>query len=136
MRGQRETIVGIDSDPAKIESNIRQGRRVAYTDAEDPAFWQLLNLDRLRAIMLAVPDLEAKITATRALRRRGFKGLISATHLYPEEYAPLIEAGCDSSYNYYSEAGVGFARHTYETLRPTSTAASTAAKPEKARQFQ
>jgi predicted Kef-type K+ transport protein len=116
LRDQRETIVGIDSDPGKIESNIRQGRRVAYADAEDPAFWQLLNLDRLRAIMLAVPDLEAKITAARALRRRGFKGLISATHLYPEEYAPLIEAGCDSSYNYYTEAGVGFARHTYETL--------------------
>jgi len=22
------------------------------------------------------------------------------------------------TYNYYTEAGVGFARHTYETLRP------------------
>jgi hypothetical protein len=128
LRGQRETIVGIDSDPAKIESNIGQGRRVAYADAEDPAFWQLLNLDRLRAIMLAVPDIEAKITAARALRRRGFKGLISATHLYPEEYAPLIEAGCDSSYNYYSEAGVGFARHTYETL--SAAAIAPAASPE------
>jgi hypothetical protein len=66
--------------------------------------------------MLAVPDIESKLTATRALRRRGYKGHISATHLYPEEYEPLIEAGCDSSYNYYTEAGVGFARHTYETL--------------------
>ena len=66
--------------------------------------------------MLAVPDLEAKVTAARALRKRGFEGLLSATHLYPEEYAPIIEAGCDVSYNYYTEAGVGFARHTYETL--------------------
>jgi hypothetical protein len=75
-----------------------------------------LNIDRLRAIMLALPSFEAKINAARALRRRGFKGLISATHLYPEEYAPIIAAGCDVSYNYYTEAGVGFARHTYETL--------------------
>jgi hypothetical protein len=109
-------IVGIDSDPAKIESNVRAGRRVAYADAEDPAFWQLLNIDRLRAIMLAVPDLQAKLTAARALRRRGFGGLLSATHLYPEEREPIIEAGCDVTYNYYTEAGVGFARHTYETL--------------------
>jgi hypothetical protein len=64
-----------------------------------------------------VPDLEAKIATARALRARGFKGLLSATHLYPEEYAPIIAAGCDVSYNYYTEAGVGFARHTYETLR-------------------
>ena len=116
LRAQHENIVGIDSDPAKIESNIRAGRRVAYADAEDPGFWHLLNLERLRAIMLAVPDLEAKVTAARALRKRGFEGLLSATHLYPEEYAPIIEAGCDVSYNYYTEAGVGFARHTYETL--------------------
>jgi hypothetical protein len=42
---------------------------------------------------------------------------LSATHLFPEEYAPIISAGCDVSYNYYTEAGVGFARHTYEKLR-------------------
>ncbi|HEY9182742.1 MAG TPA: cation:proton antiporter family protein [Gammaproteobacteria bacterium] len=116
LRQQNENIVGIDSDPAKIESGVREGRRVAYADAEDPAFWHLLNLDRLHAIMLALPDLEAKVSAARALRRRGFRGLISATHLYPEERAPILAAGCDVTYNYYTEAGVGFARHTYETL--------------------
>ena len=117
LRQQDENIVGIDSDPGKIESNIRAGRRVAYADAEDPSFWQLLNIERLRAVMLAVPDLQAKLSAARALRARGFKGLLSATHLYPEEYTPIIESGCDVTYNYYTEAGVGFARHTYETLR-------------------
>ena len=116
LKQQDENIVGIDSDPGKIESNIKQGRRVAYADADDPSFWHLLNIDRLRAIMLAVPDLQAKLTAARALRLRGFQGLLSATHLFPEEYEPIIAAGCDVSYNYYTEAGVGFARHTYEAL--------------------
>lgn len=134
LRQQNENIVGIDSDPGKIESNVREGRRVAYADAEDPSFWHLLNLDRLRAIMLALPDLQAKVTAARALRRRGYRGLLSATHLYPEEREPIIEAGCDVTYNYYTEAGVGFARHTYETLRPPAAGESAAAKPAKARQ--
>ena len=129
LRLQNQNIVGVDSDPAKIESNIREGRRVAYADAEDPSFWQLLNLDRLRAIMLAVPDIEAKLTTARTLRARGFKGLLSATHLYPEEYGPIIAAGCDVSYNYYTEAGVGFARHTYETLRAPEAHAGTVAAP-------
>ena len=80
---KNENIVGIDSDPAKIESNVREGRRVAYADAEDPSFWHLLNIDRLRAIMLAVPDSQAKVSAARALRKRGYRGLLSATHLYP-----------------------------------------------------
>jgi hypothetical protein len=139
LRQLDENIVGIDSDPAKIESNVREGRRVAYADAEDPSFWHRLNIDRLRAIMLALPDLQAKVSAARALRERGYRGLLSATHLYPEERAPIIEAGCDVTYNYYTEAGVGFARHTYETLRPPPPAVSGAAKvdkPGKVRQFQ
>jgi hypothetical protein len=98
----------------------------------------LLNVDRLRAIMLAVPDLQAKVSAARALRKRGYRGLLSATHLYPEEREPIIEAGCDVTYNYYTEAGVGFAQHTYDTLRPAVVAAapSSPAKGEKTRQFQ
>ena len=74
LRAQNENIVGIDSDPAKIESNVREGRRVAYADAEDPSFWHLLNIDRLRAIMLAVPDLAgqdiggARVAAARLSR--------------------------------------------------------------------
>jgi predicted Kef-type K+ transport protein len=133
LRQLNENIVGIDSDPAKIESNLREGRRVAYADAEDPSFWQLLNIERLRAIMLAVPDLPAKVTAAQALRARGYTGLLSATHLYPEERAPIIEAGCDVTYNYYTEAGVGFARHTYETLRPPPVAVGSPPKPDKTR---
>jgi len=130
LRQQTKYIVGVDSDPAKIESNIAAGRRVAYADCEDPSFWQLLNVDRLRAIMLAVPDMEAKLAAARALRERGYKGLLSATHLYPEEYEPIIAAGCNVSYNYYTEAGVGFARHTYDSLR--SSEAADAAEPAEA----
>jgi hypothetical protein len=99
----------------------------------------LLNIDRLRAIMLALPDMQAKVSAARELRKRGYRGLLSATHLFPEERDPIIEAGCDVTYNYYTEAGVGFARHTYETLRPTPPSASSGARPEKTekvRQFQ
>jgi predicted Kef-type K+ transport protein len=117
LRSQSENIVGIDNDPGKLEQNLRAGRRVAYADAEDPEFWRQLNVERLRAVMLAVPDLEANLWAIRELRRRGFAGLLSATHHFPEESVPILEAGCDVAYYYFSEAGVGFARHTLEILR-------------------
>jgi predicted Kef-type K+ transport protein len=116
MRRHRDNVVGVDSDPGKLERHLRQGRRVAYADAEDASFWQLLNLDRIKAVMLAIPDLQAKLLACRELRARGFGGLISATHVFPEELAPILAAGCDVSYNYFNEAGVGFARHTWEAL--------------------
>lgn len=116
LRAQSQHVVGIDSDPGKLERNRREGRRVVYADAEDPDFWSALNVERLRAVMLAVPDLAANLTAIRELRKRGYRGLLSATHHFPEESTPILEAGCDLAYYYFSEAGVGFARHTLENL--------------------
>lgn len=124
IRSEGKNVAGMDSDAAKLERHLREGRRVVYADAEDMSFWLRLKFDRLQAIMLAVPDLNAKLIACRELRSRGFEGLVSATHVYPEELQPLLEAGCDVSYNYFSEAGVGFARHTREALEaPESDAA-------------
>ncbi|MDH5256098.1 MAG: cation:proton antiporter, partial [Gammaproteobacteria bacterium] len=111
-------VVGLDSDLGKVEKHLSEGRRVVYADAEDPLLWHRLNLDHVRVIMLALPDSEAKILASEQLRRRGFKGLISATYVWPEEQAPILAAGADITYNYFAEAGVGLAADTFEALAP------------------
>jgi predicted Kef-type K+ transport protein len=110
-------VVGLDSDMGKVARHLREGRRVVYADAEDPELWHRLHLDRVRAVMLALPDLEAKIIASRQLRLRGFRGLIAATHVYEEEQAPILAAGCDVTYNYFTEAGTGFAAHISGALQ-------------------
>ncbi|MEO7387586.1 MAG: cation:proton antiporter family protein [Gammaproteobacteria bacterium] len=111
-------VVGLDSDLGKVERHLREGRRVVYADAEDPLLWHRLNLDKVRIIMLALPDTEAKILASEQLRRRGFAGLISATYVWPEERAPILAAGVDVAYNYFTEAGVGLAADTFDALAP------------------
>ena len=117
-------VVGADSDPAKLEQHRAAGRRVVYADAEDPAFWARLNVDRLRAIMLTFPDLHGKTTAGSELRRRGYTGMLSATYVFPEEREPILAAGFDATYNYFTEAGVGFARDTAESLAESADTAS------------
>lgn len=113
-------VVGLDSDLGKVRRHLAGGRRVVYADAEDPLLWHRLNLDKVRVVMLAVPDLEAKVVASRQLRRRGYAGLISATHVWPEEREPILAAGADLTYNYFAEAGVGLATDTFEALPPDS----------------
>lgn len=117
-RGLGRKVVGLDSDLGKVEKHIGAGRRVVYADAEDPLLWHRLHLDNVRMIMLALPDTTAKILAAGELRRRGFKGLISATYVWPEEQAPIRAAGVDITYNYFAEAGVGLAAHTFAALAP------------------
>ena len=106
-RGMR--VVGLDSDPGEVERHLAAGRRVVYGDAEDPDLWHRLRLEGLSAVLLAVPDLEAKRFATHEIRRAGFQGLLGATNVYPEEADELLDCGCTTTYNYYEQAGAGFA---------------------------
>jgi predicted Kef-type K+ transport protein len=117
LKRRRTKLVALDSDPAKLEKHRHAGRRVLFGDAEDPALWHQLPLDNIRAVMLAMPDLEAKKLAVSRLRERGFRGLIAATGVYPEEEDAMRAAGADLTFNYFDEAGVGFAEHTWEALQ-------------------
>jgi predicted Kef-type K+ transport protein len=107
-------VVALDSDPGKIEMHRKRNRRVLYADAEDPGLWQKLDIEDIRAIMLAMPDFEAKRIATQQLRRRGFAGQIVATSSFPEEAKALLEAGANHTANSFYEVGAGLAGHICE----------------------
>jgi hypothetical protein len=106
-----------------VERQQHQGRRVLYGDVEDPGLWHGLNVTGVGAVLLAMPDIEAKRFTVSQLRRRGYAGLVSATTAYPEETTAIIADGADVAFNYYDEVGVGFAEHVWETLYPDTTAA-------------
>ncbi|MGF1472757.1 MAG: cation:proton antiporter [Rubrobacteraceae bacterium] len=106
--------VGLDSDPTKIEEHRAEGRRVAYGDAEDPDFWENLNLGRLERVILTVPDLEGRMQAVRELRGRGFEGVISTISMYPDEEDVLREAGADIIAHPLTEAGYGLAEQSVQ----------------------
>ncbi|MEZ5564686.1 MAG: cation:proton antiporter [Gammaproteobacteria bacterium] len=113
-------VVGLDSDLGKVKRHLSEGRRVVYADAEDPLLWHRLHLDKVKVVMLAVPDMEAKVAACEQLRRRDFAGLISATYVWADEQQPILTAGADVTYNYFAEAGVGLAADTFDALPPDS----------------
>jgi len=115
---RHERVVGLDSDPDRVARHLKQGRRVLYADSEDPFFWQHLNVSKLRGIMLAMPDPEAKKIAITQLRRRGYDGLISATVTFDDEAEPILAAGGNLTFNHYGEAGVGYAERVWESLHP------------------
>ncbi|MDQ5909166.1 MAG: hypothetical protein QG599_1260 [Pseudomonadota bacterium] len=110
-------VSGIDSDLNKVERHVHEGRRVVYADAEDPGFWHRLRLEGIKAVVLAMPDPEAKRIASQQLRRRGFAGLIGAVSSYPEEENELKAAGADMTFLAFNEVGVGLAEHIWEALQ-------------------
>lgn len=119
---RQQRVIGLDSDPAKIEKQRIEGRRVLYADAEDPGLWQNIHLEGVHAIMLAMPDIEANTIAARQIRLTGYKGFISATAGFDDELIDIEQAGADIAYNFYDEAGVGFAEHVWEHLHQEQAA--------------
>jgi predicted Kef-type K+ transport protein len=109
---QDKRPLGFDSDPAKIERHLREGRRVVYGEAEDPDVWRTQGLAKMEMAVLALPEFEARLRAIEALRERGFDGVISAISMFPEEEEPLRKAGADVISHPLTEAGFGLAEQS------------------------
>ncbi len=100
-------LVALDSDPAKVADHQDKGNNVLFADAEDQVFWQGLTLGGIKAVVLCLNDVEAKVIATKKLRQAGFGGLIVSHSMHKDEAAAIMEAGADHTYLTMSEAGVG-----------------------------
>jgi predicted Kef-type K+ transport protein len=109
--------VGLDADTYKVAAHQEGGRKVLFADAEDSNFWRSIYLGRIRAVVLAMDDIEAKLIAARKLRQRGFTGPIVSQVLHESHLAPIREAGVDRTYLTMAQAGVGLAEFAVEALK-------------------
>lgn len=121
LTSQQQRVIGLDSDPERVERHRLAARRVLYADAEDSGLWEKLDLSGVRAILLALPDLEAKLFATRQLRQQGYTGKLFTTAVFSEELDLLHKAGADLVYNYFDGVGVGFAEAAMAKMQVKST---------------
>lgn len=122
LRANQLRVLGLDSDPGKVERHRGEGRRVLYADAEDPGLWSGINLRNVHTVMLCMPELSAKLLAIQQLRARGFGGQIHTTALFAEEVKSLRNKGADLTYNYYESIGPSFAEKTLQGIKsPPST---------------
>lgn len=116
LAGQGMRVVGIDADPARIETHRSAGRRVIYGDAEDPALWERPRLERLSGVLFTLPDLEAKLNGIARLREHGYPGLVAATAYFPGEDEILAKAGADLVYHPFMEAGARLGQLALENI--------------------
>lgn len=109
-------VTGVDISQESVERHQRKGRSVIMADATDPDFWQRINHSDVQIIMLAMPKHIQNISALEQLTASGFKGQVSAIANYPDQQQELERLGVHTTYNFYLEAGSGFADHVTEKL--------------------
>ena len=88
---------------------------VLITDSD---FWERLpSSGQMEIVLLTMPDHEANLSVARRLAARSFPGVIAATAQFPDELAELRECGVHEAFNFYAEAGAGFAEHVCDRIK-------------------
>jgi len=108
--------LGLDADTYKAKAHQEAGRNVLFADAEDSNFWRTCKFGRIKAAILAMDDLEAKLIAARSMRQRGFTGPIVAHALHESHQERIREAGADYTYLTMNQAGIRLAEQTAEAM--------------------
>ena len=114
LRGDQ--IWGMDADRNRISLLQSQGKQVFFGDGEDADLWEQLDTSRIRLVMMALPSIEDMQNITIQLRNAGYAGKIAAVARYEDERQPLLDAGIDHVFNFFTGAGTGFAEESLQMV--------------------
>ncbi len=118
-----DIVIGIDFDSETVAEHRKAGRNAIVGDATDIDFWARARRGgrgKLRLVLLAMPNHVANMTAVKEITATQFEGVIAATAQYDDEIQELKEAGAHMAYNFYAQAGFGFAEHACQALEDRS----------------
>ncbi len=108
-----DKVLGVDFQRDTVDQLRKGGRHVIHGSATDPDFWERMDLDcdRIKLVMLAMPNVKENHYAVQQLKALGYQGKIAAVAKYPDEMEQLEKDGVHAVFNLFSEAGAGFADH-------------------------
>ncbi len=109
-------VKGIDFNTGVFKEHDVYKRKVIYADVMDKDFWGSVDLSNISMVFLNLPDFDKNLFTVTQLKERGFQGHIAAIAMYDDEISILKDAGAAAVYNFYSEAGIGFAEHVRHNL--------------------
>ncbi|WP_191602190.1 cation:proton antiporter family protein [Marinomonas algicola] len=117
-------VAGMDADRVRITSMAKEGDNVFFGDGEDADLWEKLDTREIELVLLALPTIKDSSNITMQLRKAGYSKQIAAIARYQDEREELLAADIDNVFNFYTEAGTGFAEESLQLIGLSSTAAS------------
>ncbi|MDX1694445.1 MAG: cation:proton antiporter family protein [Ketobacteraceae bacterium] len=115
MAGER--VWGMDADRSRINSMRADGHNVFPGDGEDADFWEQIDLSRVKLILLALPSIEDSCNIVKQINNSNFNGKVAAIARYQDEHQQLIDVGIDKVFNFFTEAGIGFAEESLHLIQ-------------------
>lgn len=114
-------VWGIDANEPHIKKLMKLGYLVTVGDAEDVDFWSKVDLTHIRLVMLAMPSHEDMLEVISQIKHIKYKGKIAGIAKYEDQRKELVAMGVDVAFNFYAEAGAGFAEESLHLLEHPAT---------------
>lgn len=112
----RDQVWGMDAESERIHALQQKGYLAICADAEDIDFWEAIELSKIRLIMLAVPSTDDIANICEQLKSAGYQGKIATIARFGDNHKKLSKSGVDHVFNFYSEAGAGFAEESMRVI--------------------
>lgn len=109
-------VAGVDSDRVRGKQLQQMGMNICIGDGEDADFWDSFDTSSINLILLALPAIEDIKNITYQLRNAGYTEQIAAIARYEDDRDKMLAAGIDKVFNFYREAGTGFAEDSLQMI--------------------
>ena len=103
---------GMDADRSRIHELKKQGMHVFCGDGEDADLWENIDLSSIKLVLLSLPYVEDSANISTQLKNVNYQGTVAAIARYEDEQQKLLNAGIDKVFNFFTEAGTGFAEES------------------------
>jgi len=111
-----DRVWGMDADRDLIDRQLEEGLQVFVGDGESADLWDKFDVSRIRLVLIATPVTEDVRNITEQLQLAGYQGKISAIARYEDDRETLMSYGIDKVFNFFIEAGVGFAEDSLRLI--------------------
>ena len=112
-------VLGIDFNLKAVQKHVSAGRNVFHGDATDSDFWERIQLSPdVHLIILAASNHATHMEVLSQLKDNHIGKMIAALTHHEDEIEELEQAGVDTVFNLYAEAGAGYAEHIYQSFNP------------------
>jgi len=116
-----KAVIGMDADAEKIARLKDDGYRVITGDGENIDLWENLDISEVKLVLLALPSIEDSSNITNQLHNVKYTGKVAAIARYQDEVEALKENGVDHVFNFFTDAGLGFAEESLDILKQNTT---------------
>ena len=115
-------VWGMDSKLDHVAKLQVLGMHVFSGDGESADLWEAINIKRLKLVLLATPSVKDSASIVRQLKAAHYKGSIAGIARYEDDRQALKNAGVDYVFNFFTEAGIGFAEDSLALIEGRHTA--------------